>query len=88
MEGVSFEEERPQAQPIQAQTSRGMVGWVIAKGIAKDEKTAQLILLGASLISIVLAIVVYLSFSPELQPEVDKPEEARLIKMGNDARSK
>ena len=65
MPDVQFNENRPDlySRPGSSYggspTSSGMVGWLVKKGIAKDEKTAQMMLIGVIVVCTGVGIVFF-----------------------------
>jgi len=62
--GVQFEEEQSLA-PRAVNTSRGGLSvWLVTKGVAKNERQANYMLLGVALVTFVLAYLFYWLASP------------------------
>jgi hypothetical protein len=66
---VRFEEEKFQ-RPV-PMTNRGIVGWLVRKGIVKDTNQANMLLLGVVLSSMVIVLLITFLSSTNTQPEPD-----------------
>lgn len=60
MSNVEFNEERPQGIQSGRQAKSKLAGWLIKKGLAKDESGAQKIMI--AIIIICFAVAVYYAF--------------------------
>jgi len=63
MENMQFEDQnfQPRYQNV-PQSQKGMVGWLIKKGIVKDQAIANYILLGVAVLFVILTITVFFIF--------------------------
>lgn len=74
MVNVQFDENQFQShslQNYQVNKPTWLTGLVIRTGLAKDTKTAQLILFGITIICIVTATIIFMSTGPEDYPKSD-----------------
>ena len=81
MSTVSFDEERTLApSPQQETTQPALVGLVIRWGFAKDQKGAQMVLIGIIVVAVTLAVAVPLLMRekeiPLMAPVVPLPTES------------
>lgn len=59
MADVTFEEKFEQPRSLAAPQARGITGWVVRTGLAKDGKGAERVMIGVALIAIVAAIAIF-----------------------------
>ena len=72
MSGIEFEDSQTQVNQTsyQTQSNKGLTKWLIDKKIAKDEKTANIILFSTAIIFFATSIILFkFNNSPKLTPE-------------------
>ncbi len=78
MANVSFEEEQQLASgPIASSGPKGISGWLIKSKLAKDEKSANTVMLGIIGLCIVVAVAFFVMMGGDDRPLTDS-EKFRL----------
>ncbi len=71
MEGIQFDEPT-YGTPYRPPQNRGLVNWLLKKGIAKDKQQAQYILVGVAVVAIVVGLFAFSSGNTNtIQPGVN-----------------
>lgn len=81
MDNVQFEEEKVNSQFFRkSQVYRGLTGFIIKTGLAKNDVQASLILLGIMVFSVVATVFVFIGNKPVVPKNPTNPLTAEQVR--------